>query len=227
MNYSSRMVKGRRELRRGFALFMVFAFAVVNSCSGIPLDSSPGKEAGEAESPSFLEQSGVVLLIGVLYLGKVLAFVFTDVPRTVFLEFPYWAFYKAPSGILQSCKGIPAKVNTLVERLEGEGISLQEEKEIMDELESLTGLFMEGKEEWIQWWKSCCTRKPEEWRREYIRKALEGLSSDDFWERSLSIERLIKITGRNFGYDANDPPESREEARNLWMKWWKEEEGEE
>ena len=36
------------------------------------------------------------------------------------------------------------------------------------------------------------------------------------------INRLRVVTGQNFGYDPDHPPEQRQQAISAWQKWYKE-----
>ena len=55
-----------------------------------------------------------------------------------------------------------------------------------------------------------------------IEPLIEGLASEDSFERLDAIERLLDLTQHTFGFRFNDPLDARASAVSRWKSWLKE-----
>ena len=51
---------------------------------------------------------------------------------------------------------------------------------------------------------------------------IDGLSAKDEALRRSAAEELRAVTGLDMGFDAKAGKRNREDARQRWIKWWKE-----
>lgn len=52
-----------------------------------------------------------------------------------------------------------------------------------------------------------------------VESLIKGLSSEELWARSWSIQALEEATKQTFGFDPTDEPEARAEAAARWQSW--------
>ncbi len=76
--------------------------------------------------------------------------------------------------------------------------------------------FGQSRKKWLAWWETHKNSERVDW-------LLEGLSHKSPEIRFASSEELRLVTGEYFGYHFDLPKKEREEARERWQKWWRDE----
>jgi hypothetical protein len=113
-------------------------------------------------------------------------------------------------GELRDGQAVPA----LIEALEGPPALAQTAARAL--LEIAQQDFGQSRKKWLAWWETHKSSERVDW-------LLEGLSHKSPEIRFASSEELRLVTGEYFGYHFDLPKKEREEARERWQKWWRDE----
>lgn len=148
--------------------------------------------------------------------------VFWKVPRFLFWTAPKAIVWDLPSRIVLALSGPRTRVQALVEALDGEGVPVEEEVAISEELREITGIPIQSAARWKGWWRENRERPWREWRRRFAEDAIGRLGAPDYFDRVGAIEDLKAMYGTDLDYDPKGSRPAIEEGTARWRRHYEE-----
>ena len=120
-----------------------------------------------------------------------------------------------------SLSGPEAQADALIELLQSESLTVEEQVAVSEELQAITALPLHSSEAWRRWWDFSKELPASEWKDAFVADRIERLRSPDYFTRASAIDDLAAIYGTTLGYDPKHPRASIEAGAELWSSRFK------
>ncbi len=153
-----------------------------------------------------------------LFVGHSCEQVFWDLPRLIVWEAPKGLLYDLPRKGYLSLSSRAAQAAALIDMLQTEAVTVEEQVAVSEELQAVTGLPLHSSESWQRWWSHAGDRPAKEWKDAFVSERIERLTAADYFVRASASDDLSAIFGTTLGYDPKHLPPALRSGADIWRR---------